>query len=160
MSDNEVLAFNLICISDTTVCKNGFIIGWNNANSPTMSDVITEEHAIAWWRHKMETFSALLALCAGNSPVTGESPSQRPVTQSFDTFFDLRLNKRVSKESWGWRFDTPSRSAHYDVPVMEIIILHNVLYLHHLCPERHNSMKFESKYKIVIWSRLHYFSHS
>ena len=27
---------------------------------------------ISWWRHKMETFSALLALCAGNSPVTGE----------------------------------------------------------------------------------------
>ena len=38
----------------------------------------------------METFSVLLALCAGNSPVTGEFPSQRPVTQSFDVFFDLR----------------------------------------------------------------------
>ena len=36
----------------------------------------------AWWRHQMETFSALLALCAGNSPVTGEFPSQRPVTKS------------------------------------------------------------------------------
>ena len=36
----------------------------------------------------METFSALLALCAGNSPVTGEFPSQRPVTRSFDVFFD------------------------------------------------------------------------
>ena len=39
---------------------------------------------IAWWRHQMETFSALLALCAGNSPVTGEFPAQRPVTRSFD----------------------------------------------------------------------------
>ena len=39
----------------------------------------------------METFFALLALCAGNTPVTGESPSQRPVTQGFDVFFDLRL---------------------------------------------------------------------
>ena len=66
--------------------------------------------AIAWWRHQMETFSALLALCAGNSPVTGEFPSQRPVTQSFDVFFDLRLNKRLSKQSWGWWFETPSRS--------------------------------------------------
>ena len=37
-----------------------------------------------WWRHAMETFSALLALCAGNSPVAGEFPSQRPVTRSFD----------------------------------------------------------------------------
>ena len=51
-----------------------------------------------WWRHQMEIFSALLALCAGNSPVTGEFPSQRPVTRSFDVFFDLRLNKR-SKQS-------------------------------------------------------------
>ena len=48
--------------------------------------------------HQMETFSALLALCAGNSPVTGEFPVQRPVTRSFDE----RLNKRLSKQSWGW----------------------------------------------------------
>ena len=40
----------------------------------------------------METFSALLAICAGNSPVvSGEFPAQRPVTRSFDVFFDLRL---------------------------------------------------------------------
>ena len=46
-----------------------------------------------WWRHQMETLSALLALCAGNSPVTIEFPAQRPVTWGFDVFFDLRLNK-------------------------------------------------------------------
>ena len=63
-----------------------------------------------WWRHQMETFSALLAICAVNSPVTGEFPAQKPVTRSFDVFFDLRLNKRLSKQSWGWRFETPSRS--------------------------------------------------
>ena len=63
-----------------------------------------------WWRHQMETFSALLALCVGNSPVTGEFPSQRPVTRSLDAFFDLRLNKRLSKQSWSWWFETPSRS--------------------------------------------------
>ena len=62
---------------------------------------------IPWWRHQMETFSALLALCAGNSPVTGEFPAQRPVTRSFDVFFDLRPNKRLSKQSWGWWFETP-----------------------------------------------------
>ena len=45
----------------------------------------------------------------GNSPVTGEFPAQRPVTQSFGVFFDLRLNKRLSKQSWGWQFETPSR---------------------------------------------------
>ena len=43
----------------------------------------------------MKTFSALLAFCAGNSPVTGEFPAQRPVTPSFDIFFDPRPNKRV-----------------------------------------------------------------
>ena len=60
----------------------------------------------------METFSTLLALCEGNSPVTGEFPSQRPVTKKgFDVFFDLRLNKRLSKPSWGWWFETPSRSV-------------------------------------------------
>ena len=46
----------------------------------------------------METFSALLAICAGKSPVPGEFPAQRPVTWSFDVFFDLRLNKRLSKQ--------------------------------------------------------------
>ena len=61
-------------------------------------------------RHQMETFSALLALCAGNSPVTGEFPWQRPVTRSYDVFFDLRLNKQLSKQWWGWWFETPSSS--------------------------------------------------
>ena len=41
----------------------------------------------AWWRHQMGTFSALLAFCAGNSPVTAQSP----VTRSFNVFFDLCL---------------------------------------------------------------------
>ena len=58
----------------------------------------------------LEVISALLALCAGNSPVTGEFPSQRPVTRSFDVFFDLRLNKRLSKQSRRWWFETQSYS--------------------------------------------------
>ena len=62
-----------------------------------------------WWRHQMETLSALLAICAGNSPVPGEFPTQRPVTRSFDVYFDLRPNKRLSKQSWGWWFETQSR---------------------------------------------------
>ena len=49
----------------------------------------------SWWRHQMETFSALLAICAGNSPVIGEFPAQRPVTRSFDVLFDLRLTQTV-----------------------------------------------------------------
>ena len=48
---------------------------------------------------------------AGKSPVTGEFPSHRPVTRSFDVFFDLRLNKRLSKQSRRRWFGTPSRSS-------------------------------------------------
>ena len=49
-------------------------------------------------------------------PLCGEFPTERPVTRSFDVLFDLRLNKRLSKQSWGWRFETPSR--YYDAIVM------------------------------------------
>ena len=64
----------------------------------------------------MEAFSALLAFCAGNSPVTGEFPAKRPVTRSFDIYFHLHLNQQLSKQ---WRrrwFGTPSRSLwrHYN----------------------------------------------
>ena len=56
----------------------------------------------------METFSTSQAICVGNSPVTSEFLAPRPVMQSFDIFFDLHLNKRFSKPSWGWLFETPS----------------------------------------------------
>ena len=42
------------------------------------------------------------------APVTGEFPAHRPVTRSFDVFCDLRLNKRFSKQTWGWWLETPS----------------------------------------------------
>ena len=47
---------------------------------------------VTCWRQQMETFSALLALCAGNSPVTGESPSQRLMTRSFDVFCEQTVD--------------------------------------------------------------------
>ena len=65
----------------------------------------------------METISALLAICAGNSPVPGEFPSQRPVTRIFDDFFNLRLNRRLSKQAG----DLRRYRAHYDVTVMQAI---------------------------------------
>ena len=46
----------------------------------------------------------------GHLSVPGEFPAQRPVTRSFNVFFGLRLNKRLSKQSWGWWFETLSRS--------------------------------------------------
>ena len=63
----------------------------------------------AWWRHQMEIFSALLNICAGNSPDSGEFPAQRPATWSFGVSFDLCLNKRLSKQSRGWWFETLHR---------------------------------------------------
>ena len=84
-----------------------------------------------WWRHQMESFSALLTICAGKSPVPGEFPTQRPVTWSFDIFFDLRLNKRLSKNSRGWWFETPSHSlwrlcndlsSNLSYPILVIIV--------------------------------------
>ena len=57
---------------------------------------------VPWWRHQMETFSMLLALCGGNYLVTVGFPSQRIVTRSFDVFFDLHLNKQLSKQLRFW----------------------------------------------------------
>ena len=67
-----------------------------------------QNYGCSWWRHQMETFSALLVRCAGNSPVTSEFPPQRAVMRSFDVFFDLPLNRCLSNQSWGWWFETPS----------------------------------------------------
>ena len=82
------------------------VMGW----LPDGIKPLTDPMLTSWWRRQLETFSALLALFAGNCPVTGEFPAQRPVTQSFDVFFDLRLKKRFSKQ-WRHRwFETPLRS--------------------------------------------------
>ena len=66
----------------------------------------------------METFSALPAICAGNSAVTGEFPAQRPVTRSFDFFFDLYawINDWVNNREAG---DLRRHRTHYDVIVMK-----------------------------------------
>ena len=65
---------------------------------------------VAWWRLRMETFTALLALCAGNSLATGEFPSQKPVTRNFGILFYLRPYKRLCKQSRRRCSETPSRS--------------------------------------------------
>ena len=56
----------------------------------------------------------VIGLCAGNSLFTSEFPVQRPVMWSFDVFFDMRPNKVLSKQSWGWWFETPSCSLWRD----------------------------------------------
>ena len=71
-----------------------------------------------WWRHQTETFFRVTGpLCEeftghrwGNSPVTGEFPAQRPVTEALMFSLICALNKRSSKQPWGWWFETPSWS--------------------------------------------------
>ena len=63
-----------------------------------------------WDRGRAMTFGRAFRI---TGHLWGEStsgfPSQRPVTQSVCVFVDLRLNKRLSKQWWGWWFETPSR---------------------------------------------------
>ena len=75
----------------------------------------------------METFSALLAICTGKSPVTGEFPAHRPATRSFDVFFDLLLNKRLSKQWLDWWFE-PSRplKRHCNIAFTVVLLFYHV----------------------------------
>ena len=78
--------------------------------APLVQSLSPQSGMWSWWRHQMEIFSASLALCARNSPITGEFPLQRSVTRSFDVCVELRLNKRSSKQSRRRWLETPSRS--------------------------------------------------
>ena len=66
-----------------------------------------QKRIIPWWRHQMETFSAILALCEGNPLVIGGFPSQRTATRRFDVFCGLRMNKQLSKQSRRRWFEMP-----------------------------------------------------
>ena len=87
-----------------------YIYIYHSTDCSTAGWTTIQKNRKTWRRHQMETFSMLLALCAGNSPATGEFLSQSPVTWSFDAFFDLRLNKGLRKQSWGGWYETPARS--------------------------------------------------
>ena len=70
-----------------------------------------------WWCHEMETFSVILALCAGNSPVT------RALVLSSIT---LCPNKWLSKQSWGWWFETPLCSLWHHCNFITIFLLNRL----------------------------------
>ena len=80
-----------------------------------------------WWRHQMEILSSLMAICVANSPVPSESPTQRPVTRSFDIFFDLRLNNRLRKNREAG--DLRRYRGHYD-PIVMIIASYLLCWCH------------------------------
>ena len=75
-----------------------------------ISDTIQCNYATRWLCHQMETFYVLLIFCSGNSPITGEFPTQRPVTLSFDVFFHLCLNRQLSKQWRRWWFEMQPHS--------------------------------------------------
>ena len=79
---------------------------WESINMPWIHIEIIIIASIPWWRHQMEPFSALLA----HPPVTGGFLSQRPLMWSYDTFFNLRLDKQLSKQSRRRWFETLLRS--------------------------------------------------
>ena len=96
-----------------------------------------------WWRHQLETFFALLALCVRGihwSPVN--SPHKRPVTLNFDIFFDLCLNKRPSKQSRHRWIETASCSLwrHCNVIGYLVILDHVILTLHRIRIHRETVM--------------------
>ena len=110
--------------------------------------------ATAWWRHQMETFSVLLAICAGNSPVPGEFPAQRPVTRSFHVCLICAwINRWVNNREAG---DLRRYRAHYDVIVMgeEYSLIWTLIwiyckadtFLHILWNAKHLCMFVENKY--------------
>ena len=106
---HEHQELSLLVAKKVVVMTTNSVTSYDNVGILTTLGFEWCRKSISWWRHQMETFSALMAICAGNSPVTGEFPAQRPVTRSFEVFFDLRLNKPLSKQWWGWWFETLSR---------------------------------------------------
>ena len=97
----------------------GRILYLNPVDKPTAAIRLWLCSSLVWLRDAETTmmtssngniFRVTGPLC-GEFTGPGEFPTQRPVTRSFDVSFDLRLNKRSSKQPWGWWFDTPSWSS-------------------------------------------------
>ena len=108
--------------------KKLHVTGLCAGNSPVTGEFPTQkasnaENVSIWWRHHgeiwcyicihsdlIQTISYYLIQTISYYwlPVTGEFPSQRPVMWSFDVFFDLGLNKWLSKQSRRWWFETLS----------------------------------------------------
>ena len=74
-----------------------FSAGWPRAPFTNIDSLNSHSHDdVIKWKHFPR-----------NWPFVREFPAQRPVMLSFDVFFDLRPNKRLSKQSWSWWFKTP-----------------------------------------------------
>ena len=87
-----------------------------------------------------------MPLCVGNSEVTVECPSRRQMTRSFDVFFDLRQNKRLSKQSKPRCFETQSRSLWCHCNTM-------MIYMYNLVSSFHDIMLLIEK-KNTSYTRI------
>ena len=73
-----------------------------------------------WWSHQMEAFSALLAICAGKSPVPVKSPNKDQWRGALMfSLICVWINGWVNNREAG---DLTRYRAHYDVTVMRRII--------------------------------------
>ena len=105
--DDNFSLTNISILMENRCWKMTFLIWINTHWEEELLEIVYNR---SWWRYQMDIFSALLALCDGNPPVSGGFPSQRLVTWSFHVFFDLCLNKRLSKQSTRRWFKTPSHT--------------------------------------------------
>ena len=83
------------------------------AETPIIKGVLYHNNSIitgAMMTSSNENIFRVTGPLCGEFTGPGEFPTQRPVTRSFDVFFDLRLNKRLSKQPWSWWFETPAWS--------------------------------------------------
>ena len=94
------------------------LISWDHFMWPEMTD--TKETVFMCSSIKMTSSNGYSFRVTGH--LCGEFPAQRPVTRRFDIFFDMCLNKRLRKQSWGWWFETLSRQLwrHWMLFVHEI----------------------------------------
>ena len=110
--NHAITPYRIFCKTALYPCFELFIVSHIDAYVGFLLHTITTEDAMkpasAWWRHRMETFSASLVICARISPVSGEFPAQGPATRSLDVSFDLRLNKHMIKQWGSWRIETSS----------------------------------------------------
>ena len=116
---------NLLFADFPAMCTSVRSLRWHAGNPPPMSGSWMASpttplmkvkwgdlhgHRFIWWRHQMETFSALLALCVGNHWSPENSPHKGQWRRALMFSLIYALNKRSSKQSWGRWFEMPPRS--------------------------------------------------
>ena len=109
-----VASVPFININDTHFCKGNDLWGHSLdicATLKSRSNTRKDHDDVIKWKH----FPCYWPFVRGvhRSPVL---PLTNASDGAFDVFYDMRLNKRLSKQSWGWWFETPLRP--YDVTVM------------------------------------------